>query len=61
MWGLGGADYATREVCAHCGMFRETVSEHEPPGTHARVLERITYEDATPESEEWAGVERDEW
>jgi len=56
VWSRGGSQIATQEVCAHCGRYRDTVSES-TPGQHPRTPERVTYSEADEASRAWVADE----
>lgn len=60
VWSVRGTQMRFMEVCAGCGLIKETLSES-TPGDYPRQPETITYEDATEESEAWAAEQRGEW
>jgi len=47
-----------REVCAHCGAYRDTDTWAQDPETGEQGLTSITYLPADEQSEEWAEVNR---
>lgn len=53
VWGNGGG-VIIREVCAHCGRYRETDTWAQDPSTGEQGLTSVRYEDADEASERWA-------
>lgn len=57
VWGHGGG-VITREVCAHCGLYRVTDTWAQRRDTGEQGLTEVSYEDADDASREWVAARR---